>query len=114
MERTALVVGVTGIAGYNVSQALARDGWRVVGLSRRPRYEIPGVEHVYADVLDPSSLEAAVTGKDITHVFYATWSRQETEAENCRVNGAMLANTLAVVGRTTTLTHVALVTGLKH
>jgi nucleoside-diphosphate-sugar epimerase len=114
MERTALVVGVTGIAGYNVSQALVRDGWRVVGLSRRPRYEIPGVEHVYADVLDAVALEAAVTGKDITHVFYATWSRQETEAENCRVNGAMLANALQVVGRTTTLRHVALVTGLKH
>jgi nucleoside-diphosphate-sugar epimerase len=114
MERTALVVGVTGIAGYNVSQALVRDGWRVIGLSRRPRYEIPGVEHVYADILDPASVHSAVTGADVTHVFYTTWSRQETEAENCRVNGSMLANTLDVVSRTTELTHVALVTGLKH
>jgi nucleoside-diphosphate-sugar epimerase len=114
MERTALVVGVTGIAGYNVSQALVRDGWRVVGLSRRPRYAIPSVDHVYADVLDPTSVEAAIAGKEITHVFYTTWSREETEAENCRVNGSMLANTLSAIGRTTTLAHVALVTGLKH
>ena len=57
----------------------------------RHRYDIPGVEHVYADVLDPDSVEAAVTGRDVTHLFFTTWSRQDTEAENCRVNGAMLA-----------------------
>ena len=100
MDRTALVVGVTGIAGYNTAQALLADGWRVVGLSRAPRYEIPGVEHVYADVLDPASVERAVTGKAITHLFFTTWSRQDTEADNCRVNGAMLANTLEALRRT--------------
>jgi len=114
MERTALVVGVTGIAGYNTAQALLAAGWRVVGLSRGRRYEIPGVEHVYGDVLDVDSVQAAVTGKDITHLFFTTWSRQDTEADNCRVNGAMLANTLEAVGRTTTLEHAVLVTGLKH
>jgi nucleoside-diphosphate-sugar epimerase len=114
MERTALVVGVTGIGGYNTAQALLADGWRVVGLSRSPKYDIPGVEHVYADVLDPTSVEAAVAGKNITHLFFTTWSRQNTEAENIEVNGAMLANTLDAVGRTTQLDHAVLVTGLKH
>jgi len=56
MERTALVVGVTGIAGYNTAQALLAQGWTVVGLSRSPRYEIPGVQHVYGDVLDVDSV----------------------------------------------------------
>jgi nucleoside-diphosphate-sugar epimerase len=114
MDRTALVVGVTGIAGYNTAQALLAQGWRVVGLSRSPRYEIPGVEHVYADVLDPAGVEAAVTGKDVSHLFFTTWSRQATEADNRRVNGAMLSNTLDAVGRTTKLHHAVLVTGLKH
>ena len=114
MERTALVVGVTGIAGYNTAQALLAAGWRVVGLSRSPRYTIPGVEHVYGDVLDVGSVEGAIAGKGITHLFFTTWSRQDTEAENCRVNGAMLANTLEAVGRTTKLEHAVLVTGLKH
>lgn len=114
MDRTALVVGVTGIAGYNTAQALLAEGWRVVGLSRSPRYQIPGVEHVYADVLDPESVEAAVTGKAVTHLFFTTWSRQATEADNRRVNGAMLKNTLDAVGRTTRLQHAVLVTGLKH
>jgi nucleoside-diphosphate-sugar epimerase len=114
MERTAVVVGVTGIAGYNTAQALLAAGWRVVGLSRSRRYEIPGVDHVYADVLDPASVERAVAGRGITHLFFTTWSRQETEADNCRVNGAMLSNTLAALGRTTKLEHAVLVTGLKH
>ncbi|HEY9481499.1 MAG TPA: SDR family oxidoreductase [Micromonosporaceae bacterium] len=114
MDRTALVVGATGIAGYNTAQALLAAGWRVVGLSRAPRYEIPGVEHVYADVLDRASVERAVAGKAITHLFFTTWSRQATEADNCRVNGAMLANTLDALGRTSALEHAVLVTGLKH
>lgn len=114
MERTALVVGVTGIAGYNTAQALLAEDWRVVGLSRTAKYEIPGVEHVYADVLDTESVVAALEGRGITHLFFTTWSRQATEADNCRVNGAMLANTLEALGRTATLQHGVLVTGLKH
>jgi nucleoside-diphosphate-sugar epimerase len=114
MDRTALVVGVTGIAGYNIAQSLLADGWRVVGLSRAPRYEIPGVEHVYADVHDQASVEAATAGRGITHLFFSTWSRQPTEAENCAVNGAMLGNTLQALARTATLRHAVLITGLKH
>ncbi|MGN6609215.1 MAG: SDR family oxidoreductase [Jatrophihabitans sp.] len=114
MERTALVVGVTGIAGYNIATALVADGWRVVGLSRQPRYEIPGVEHVYADVLDRASVETVTAGLGISHLFFATWSRQATEAENCRVNGAMLASTLDAVATTSRLQHAVLITGLKH
>ncbi len=114
MDRTALVVGVTGIAGYNTARALVAAGWRVVGLSRKPRYEIPGVEHVYGDVLDPESVDAAIAGMNTTHLFFTTWSRQDTEADNCKVNGAMLANTLEALRRTTRLQHAVLVTGLKH
>ena len=114
MDRTALVVGATGIAGYNTAQALVATGWRVVGLSRKPRYEVPGVEHVHGDVLDPESVEAAIAGTGITHLFFTTWSRQDTEAENCAVNGAMLANTIEALRRTTRLQHAVLITGLKH
>jgi nucleoside-diphosphate-sugar epimerase len=114
MDRTALVVGVTGIAGYNIAQALLGAGWRVVGLSRTHRYEIAGAEHLYADVLDQASVADAIAGKDISHLFYATWSRQDTEAQNCAVNGAMLENTLAALAQTAHLRHAVLITGLKH
>jgi nucleoside-diphosphate-sugar epimerase len=114
MRRSALVVGATGIAGHNIATALVAQGWDVTGLSRSAADPVPGVTHVQADVLDPDSLEAALTGRDISHLFFATWQRQATEAENCRVNGAMLQNTLTVLGRTTRLEHASLITGLKH
>jgi len=114
MDRTALVVGVTGIAGNNSANALLQKGFRVVGLSRSAKQEVPGVEHVYADVLDTASIERAVADKGITDLVFTTWQRQDTEAENIVVNGAMLQNTLDALGTTTQLQHAVLVTGLKH
>lgn len=112
--RTALVVGATGLSGYNVATTLVDDGWEVIGLSRTPRYEIEGVEHVYADVLDQGGLREAVADRDISHVFYSTWSMQETEQENCEVNSAMIRSLLDVVQTSNPIEHVVLFTGLKH
>jgi nucleoside-diphosphate-sugar epimerase len=114
MKPTALVVGITGIGGQNCARALLDNGFDVIGLSRTVREPVPGVEHVQADVLDPDSMEQALTGREISHLVFTTWQRQETEAENIRVNGAMLRTTLDVLGRTTRLEHAVLVTGLKH
>ena len=115
MSKTnALVVGVTGISGSNVAELLVARGWTVHGLARRPPPDRPGVSPVAADLLDPESVAKAVAGLDISHVFFCTWARQDTEDENCRVNGAMLQNLLDAVVQTSTLEHVALVTGLKH
>ena len=114
MDRTALVVGVTGIGGGNAANALLERGFGVVGLSRSVREPIPGVDHVHADVLDVESVEQAVRGRNITDLVFTTWQRQATEAENIRVNGAMLSNTLQALSRTTELQHAVLVTGLKH
>jgi len=114
MANSVLVVGVTGLAGYNIAQAMAEAGWSVTGLSRHHRYQIPGVDQVNADVLDPPSLDRALTDRTFTHAVFSTWSRQPTEAENCRVNGTMLRNTLEALGRSTSPQHVALITGLKH
>jgi hypothetical protein len=47
-------------------------------------------------------------------VFYCTWARRETEAQNCEVNGQMLQNLLDAVTGEPRLRHVSLVTGLKH
>ena len=114
MKRSALVVGVTGMAGYSSAIALQDKGFDVIGMSRSPKYELPGVTHVYADVLDPESIRSAIDGLTITDVVFATWQRQATEAENCKVNGAMLQNTLDAVCATNQLTHATLITGLKH
>lgn len=113
-RKTALVVGVTGISGGNVADLLVAEGWTVYGLARRPPERQPGVTPVAADLLDPAATKQAVQELDISHVYFCTWARQDTEEANCRVNGAMLQNLLDGVSASSRPDHVALVTGLKH
>jgi nucleoside-diphosphate-sugar epimerase len=110
----ALVVGATGISGGNVGTRLLADGWEVLGLCRRPEALDPRITALSGDLEDAESVVAAVAGSAPTHIFYATWSRRSTEAENCDVNGRMLQNLLDAVAAEGTVRHVALVTGLKH
>lgn len=112
MTSTALIVGATGIVGGALAERLIDAGWQVYGLARHPVSQ-PGVTPVSADLTRRDDACAAL--KDITpeYVFITTWSRQPTEADNIRVNGAMVANLFAAV-RPDTLRHAALVTGLKH
>jgi nucleoside-diphosphate-sugar epimerase len=110
----ALVVGVTGISGGNLAQRLLADGWEVSGICRNPQDIDPRITPVIADLLDSEAVAAAVRGTAPSHVFYTTWSRCATEAENCDVNARMLQNLLDAVAAEGTVRHVALVTGLKH
>ncbi|GAB3462142.1 SDR family oxidoreductase [Kineococcus endophyticus] len=109
----ALVVGATGITGTALAEQLVAAGWRTSGLSRRPP-TVDGVEHVRADLFSRDSLERELAGLAPTHVFVTAWARQETEAENVRVNGGMVRDLLAVLGAQGSVRHTALVTGLKH
>jgi nucleoside-diphosphate-sugar epimerase len=114
LKRTALVVGASGIGGSSIARELVANGWTVYGLARRPRNDIAGMLPVAADLLDPAGLDVALTGVSPTHVFFTSWMRMETEAENIRVNAAMVRNLLSALSSRKTLRHVALVTGLKH
>ncbi|MBC3956555.1 SDR family oxidoreductase [Pseudomonas triticifolii] len=113
MTQTALVVGASGIVGSAITQLLLEHDWQVAALSRSPS-SVPGVIPVAADLQDPASLNAALADLKPTHVFITTWSRQATEAENIRVNAAMVRNVLDAVRAANSVQHVALVTGLKH
>lgn len=114
MTGRALVVGVTGISGGNLARRLLDEGWAVAGLSRRPVDLDDRITPLAADLEDAEGVADAVRGTAPTHVFYTTWSRRDTESENCDVNGRMLRNLLDATSRETTVRHVALVTGLKH
>jgi nucleoside-diphosphate-sugar epimerase len=114
LQRTALVVGASGIGGSSIARELIANGWTVHGLARRPQNDIAGMLPVAADLLDPAGLDAALANVSPTHVFFTSWMRKETEAENIRVNAAMVRNLLAALSAKKTLRHVALVTGLKH
>jgi nucleoside-diphosphate-sugar epimerase len=108
----ALVIGATGISGWNTARRLLDNGWEVHGVSRRPADGLDGMTQIHVDVTEREATKAALNGTDFTHVFYCTWQRRPTEAENRKVNGAMLANVLDPLPGT--VKHVALTTGLKH
>ena len=113
MSDNALVIGASGIIGSATARSLVGQGWQVAGLARKP-VEQEGVTPVVADLLDTDSLKAALADSAPTHVYITTWSRQATEAENIRVNAAMVRNVLDVLSTKGSVRHVALVTGLKH
>jgi len=114
MAKHALIAGVSGIIGRHMAEELLSQGdWEVSGISRHASNLPKGVTHLSADLLDGEALRAALQPLDPTHVFITTWSRQATEAENCKVNGAMVTNLMrAIDGKK--VEHVALATGLKH
>lgn len=112
-NKTALIVGASGIAGSAIVEHLGQsDGWTVLALSRNPS---PGsqVRHISADLLSADSLAEALSHERPTHVFFTAWSRQNTEQENIRVNAAMLRDLLGALDHAP-VEHVALMTGLKH
>ncbi|MFV0622703.1 SDR family oxidoreductase [Sphingomonas sp. ac-8] len=113
MVKTALVVGASGIIGSATAELLLADGWRVYGLARRPGAQ-PGIVPIAADLTDPAGTAAALAEVHPDAVFVTTWARQDSEAENIRVNGAIVRNLLAALPPATGPRHVALVTGLKH
>lgn len=114
-EKRALVVGATGIVGNNLVSELLREGdWEVVGVSRKKMKGESRVKPVNVDVLDACAVREALREVAPTHVFFCTWTRMQTEDENCRVNSAMVRNVLEAVTGAGTLQHVALVTGTKN
>ena len=111
-QRTALVVGASGITGSALVDRLTRDGWEVLALSRSA-VSTGKVRGIAADLRDPESLKAALASERPTHVFFTAWQRQATEAENIAVNSAMVRDLLAALDHAP-VQHAALVTGLKH
>ena len=113
MVGTALVVGASGIVGSATATLLNEQGWTVHGLARRPAAQV-GIVPVAADLQDAAATAAALAEVRPDAVFITTWLRQDSEAENIRVNSAMVRNLLDGLRRGGSTRHVALVTGLKH
>ena len=114
MTPQALVVGATGIVGSALVNRLRDADWTVHGLARRAGLLPDGVQAVAADLNDAQATRDALAGLAPSHVFITTWSRQATEAENIRVNAAMVRHLLDALQPAASVRHVALVTGLKH
>jgi nucleoside-diphosphate-sugar epimerase len=113
MGDRALIVGSSGVVGSAAARRFAAEGFDVYGLARRPVHDA-GITPIAADLQDPPSLAAALKDLRPSHIVLATWLRQATEAENIKVNAAMVRNLLEAVRPAGSVRHVALVTGLKH
>jgi nucleoside-diphosphate-sugar epimerase len=114
MDKIALVVGASGITGSNLAEKLISKGWTTYGLARNPVNNIKNLEPIPADLLNTDNLKTALADVSPTHVFITSWMRNDTEAENIRVNSLMVRNLLDVLSTKHSVQHVALVTGLKH
>ncbi|MCF1462965.1 SDR family oxidoreductase [Agrobacterium vitis] len=113
MVGSALVVGASGIVGSATVDLLMRQGWTVYGLARSPVAK-DGMQPVVADLQDREATARALSDVKPDVVFISTWARQSSEAENIRVNAAMVRNVLDALRPAGSVAHVALVTGLKH
>lgn len=113
-QNIALIVGATGLSGSYTARELKSHGWTVVTVSRSDVDLEWSDRHIAADLTDAEGSKAALAAaKDVTHVFYCTWSRQANEEENVRVNGMMVRNLFEGIAGAP-IKHGALVTGLKH
>jgi nucleoside-diphosphate-sugar epimerase len=115
-EKVGLIFGVSGIAGRAIAERLSSEkNWAVIGVSRHAPDDLLAVHHVACDLQDRNGCrDALANAPHATHAFFATWSRQADETENCRVNGEMFRNAIEAAADSGELRHVALVTGLKH
>ncbi|KAK4857388.1 hypothetical protein QYF36_027449 [Acer negundo] len=124
----ALIVGVTGMAGLSLAEALksptALNGpWKVYGSARRSKPtwfpSAAAVDHYItfdaADLADTRQKLSPISS-EVTHVFWVAIQVRETEEDNIKINEAMLDNVLSVLksAPTSRLSHITLQTGTKH
>lgn len=98
-SRTAVVVGVSGIAGsYLARHLLDTEDWLVHGVSRRAPAFAEGHDryrHVAVDLTDASATRDALSALgDATHVFFCAYLPGASEAETTRLNTDALRHCL--------------------
>jgi nucleoside-diphosphate-sugar epimerase len=123
VDKCVVVAGVSGFVGAAVARELARNGWRVFGLSRRtPVERVAGVEHIPVDLRDADACrKVAVTLANAMHLVYAavnetpgdlvlSWSDPTHAARNGMMFENLLSSLLEVPAA---IEHVTLVHGTK-
>jgi nucleoside-diphosphate-sugar epimerase len=117
MQKTALVVGATGVSGRALVDYLERQpDWSVIGVSRKAPYFPTKARFLSVDLMDAQSCEQGLAGlSEVTHVFYAAYLDNKVIAETRVPNTRMFANLLPAIGKAARqLQHVCLLQGTKY
>ncbi|KAH7513443.1 hypothetical protein FEM48_Zijuj12G0200500 [Ziziphus jujuba var. spinosa] len=123
----ALVVGVTGMAGLSLAEALKNPNalggpWKVFGAARRPLPSwfptsiLDGFINFDATSYDDTFRNLSPIYNQVSHVFWVAIQVRENEEANVTVNAVMLSNVLNVLksAPASRLTHITLQTGTQH
>ncbi|PWA73093.1 NAD(P)-binding domain-containing protein [Artemisia annua] len=127
-EPIALIVGVTGMVGVALAEALKNPTvlggpWQVYGVSRHPLPSwFPSSyldKHIILDTLNKENTHKTLAplSSCITHVFWLAISVNESEELNISYNSTMLSNvldTLTSGSPNSKLKHVTLQTGTQQ
>lgn len=115
-QKTALVVGATGVVGRNLlKHLLTLEDWDVIAVSRRTPDVTGDYRHISVDLLDQDDCREKL-GNDlgITHVFFSAYVEKSDWAATVAPNVAMLVNLMeSVEPANPALRHVNLMHGTK-
>jgi nucleoside-diphosphate-sugar epimerase len=115
-DKVALIAGASGVTGRALLEHFsARDDWRVLGLASRVHDGVDPGRFVAMDLLDPDNCARnAERLAAVTHLFFAAYREQPTEAAQVATNGAMLRNLVAVLEAAAPgFRHISLMEGAK-
>ncbi|KAK9289076.1 hypothetical protein L1049_017547 [Liquidambar formosana] len=123
----ALIVGVTGMAGLSLAEALKKPTalggpWKVFGTARRPKPSwfpssiVDGYISFDAINSDDTKDKLSPISSEVTHIFWVAIQVRESEEANVSINEIMLANVLNVLksAPSSPLSHITLQTGTQH
>jgi nucleoside-diphosphate-sugar epimerase len=115
-DKVALVAGASGVTGRAILEHLDTcEDWRAYGLASRMPDGADPKRFLAINLLDPDDCaRKARELASVTHLFFAAYRQEPTEAGQVATNGAMLRNLLtALESAAPNLRHVNLIEGTK-
>jgi len=119
---TVVVAGASGIVGRAALERFAgREGWDVIGISRRKPVAMPGgARHLALDLLDREASGRALGDIKADYLLFAALNERDddiragwTDPAQIAKNEAMFVNILDSLSKTGALRHVGIVHGGK-